>query len=235
MKIKAINDESLIIQFDDQISLDNHQKVKQYLGDLKDVQGILSLVPSYNSVLVVYDIELTDFEELKERISQIRLLVQEEGKEVRMIHIPVCYENELGPDIERVADLCKISKEEVINKHTECAYLVYMLGFTPGFPYLGGLDPLLETPRLETPRLRIEAGSVGIGGKQTGIYPLATPGGWNIIGQTPLKLFDGSTSETLLSLGDYIKFESINIDEFKRIEMAIGDKTYQLEVSYERI
>lgn len=133
----------------------------------------------------------------------------------RIVEIPVFYGGEPGPDLKRVAKYTGFTEEGVIRRHCEHEYLVYFIGFSPGFPYIGGMNITLETPRLDTPRKHVPSGSVAIGGKQTGIYPLASPGGWNLIGQTPLQLFDVKYPENaLIRMGDRLKFRSISKKEF---------------------
>ena len=141
----------------------------------------------------------------------------------RTITIPVCYEDqEFAPDLEKVALHAKLSKEEVIKLHSSSDYLIYMMGFLPGFPYLGGMNPRLETPRLETPRTKIPAGSVAIGGAQTGLYPVESPGGWNIIGRTPLRLFDVKRRPFFLyEAGDKIRFLPITREEFENFDESL--------------
>jgi inhibitor of KinA len=130
----------------------------------------------------------------------------------------VCYGGVFGPDLEAVAQRHGLAPEELIRLHSEAVYSVYMLGFAPGFAYLGGLPPALATPRRDEPRTAVPAGSVGIGGSQTGIYPLVSPGGWNLIGRTPLRLFDARrTSPTLLAVGDRVRFQVIEHDDFDRL------------------
>ena len=138
-----------------------------------------------------------------------------------MIQIPVCYGNNYGPDLSEVAKHNQLSEKEVIEIHTQQAYLIYMLGFMPGFPYLGGLDQRLHTPRRSEPRIKIDEGSVGIANNQTGLYPMESPGGWQIIGRTPLKVFDiESKPMTLYKAGDYIQFYEINNKEYIEISEA---------------
>ena len=137
----------------------------------------------------------------------------------RVVELPVLYGGEYGPDIEKVAEHAGMAVDEMIGLHSGTGYLVYMLGFTPGFPYLGGLDDRLATPRVATPRLRIPAGSVGIAESQTGVYPLTSPGGWNIIGRTPLALFDPTREPpSLLAPGDVVRFVPLDgPEEYARV------------------
>lgn len=182
----------------------------------KNIKGIREIVPTYRSVTIFYDpivFNLESFIELtKKNIDSISI---DNCGSRKIIEIPVIYGGEYGPDLERVCTHNNLSKEEVINIHGKNEYLVYMIGFTPGFPYLGGMDKALSTPRLEAPRKKIWKGSVGIAGDQTGIYPLESPGGWNIIGRTPLSLFDmNSEDKSLIKAGDYVKFVPINENQY---------------------
>ena len=137
----------------------------------------------------------------------------------RTVEIPVCYDPEFGPDLGLVAKQAKLTPEEVIKRHGKPEYLVYLVGFAPGFPYLGGLPKELHTPRHAKPRMVVPPGSVGIGGQQTGIYPLATPGGWNLIGRTPVRLFRPEENPpVLLRAGDQVKFRAISREEFAKWE-----------------
>ncbi len=148
----------------------------------------------------------------------------------REVHIPVCYGGELGPDLGFVAEHHRLSPEEVVRLHGEPLYRVYMLGFTPGFPYLGGLSPRLATPRLDQPRARVAAGSVGIAGPQTGIYPVESPGGWRIIGRTPLRLFDPAAREPfLLRAGDRLRFRAVEAGELAEIAARVAEGSYRVE------
>lgn len=228
MNISPINEESLLIRLGQDISEETHHKVKFYFDELSHMHGVLSLVPSYNSLMLYYDLFEIDYDTLKKTIEQIPYDDTAIKLEKCVIKLPVCYE--LGLDLERVSNHTKLSIEEVITLHSGRDYLVYMIGFTPGFPYLGGMDPFLETPRLEVPRTKIEAGSVGIGGLQTGVYPLDTPGGWNIIGKTPIDLFDNKQSATLLKMGEYVRFTPIDRKTFEQIQSEVEKGLYKVEV-----
>lgn len=147
------------------------------------------------------------------------------------MEIPVCYEEEFGPDLKFVAEHAGLSEEDVIAIHTAKEYLVYMIGFQPGFPYLGGLDERIFTPRLREPRVKIRAGSVGIGGEQTGLYPLASPGGWQIIGTTPVKAYNPKKNPSIpYEAGDYIRFYPITKKEFLEIEREEQQGTYEFRI-----
>ncbi len=188
------------------------------------IPGITDIVPTYCSVMVCYDPLALTFDELEQNLSY---LAQSEGavseSASKLVEIPVAYGGVFGPDLNDVAALAGISPDEVIRIHSSVDYPVAMLGFLPGFPYLSGLDERIHTPRLDTPRTAIPCGSVGIGGRQTGIYPLESPGGWRLIGRTPLLLFDaGGAREIPYAAGDMIRFVPISEAEFYRIAAEEG-------------
>lgn len=211
MQLVAMNDETLLIKVGDSIDEKTHVHVKGMMEKISEIEGVISVMPGYTDLSVSYDVEIISFAGLVERVEELDAVEAESG-ERHVVQIPVCYG--MGLDLERVASLNNVSVEAVIRIHSSTEYLVHMMGFVPGFPYLGGLDERLHTPRLEVPRTKIPAGSVGIGGKQTGIYPLESPGGWNIIGRTPLELFD--KEDTLIHMGDYVRFVPISEEEFER-------------------
>ena len=174
--------------------------------------GLRETVPTYRSLLVLYDPVVIDGEEMRERLRALARSVPEApaSDPGRAIEIPVRYGGEAGPDLQAVADHCGLSPDEVVRRHTGASYTVAMLGFAPGFAYLLGLPPALTTPRLATPRLQVAPGSVGIAGAQTGLYALSTPGGWHIIGRTAMTLFDaGRESPFTLRAGDRIRFVAV--------------------------
>ncbi len=181
--------------------------------------AIVEWVPTYRSLLVHYDPLQIGYEELAAWLEQqLQQEVRQSGLQRRQVTIPVLYGGEMGPDLETVATHNNLTPEEVIALHQEPNYLVYMLGFMPGFPYLGGLDERLATPRLATPRTHVPAGSVGIADRQTGVYPLDSPGGWQLIGRTPLKLYDPNRPQPfLLAAGDELRFQAITEDEYRAI------------------
>ncbi|MBD0399869.1 5-oxoprolinase subunit PxpB [Flammeovirga sp. EKP202] len=218
MEVKRFGEKSLIIQFENIISIPVHQQVKNYYKYLlqSSMEGIKSISPAYNSITLIYDPFVTSFDKLKLEIENIEIDGDKE-LEQKVIEIPVCYATSLGLDIEEVAQSKNISIDEIIHLHTAPHYTVYMLGFSPGFMYLGGLDPQLFTPRKKTPRLQIPAGAVGLADQQTGIYPSATPGGWQIIGQTPVPIFQVN-EKPLVRMGDQIKFKSIDLDTFHQLK-----------------
>lgn len=220
-QIHFASDHSILIQFGEEISIDHHRNVRRLftLISKQRFPFVQNIQPAYTSLLITFNPLLISFDELEKKIARFL----EKLKEVtlppnRVLEIPVTYGGEFGPDIEDVATHTKSTPEDVIQKHSDGNYLVYFVGFSPGFAYLGGLREELFTPRLSTPRIKVPPGSVAIGGKQTGVYPLSTPGGWRIIGRTPLRLFDPLREQpSLLQIGDVVKFTSINDDEFKNL------------------
>lgn len=212
------SDNSLLVQFGKNISVETHSKValltKLVLADMP--KGFLNVHPAYNSVLISFDPSQTDHSSAEHMMRTLARNNPTSPREDRLVIIPTCYKSELGPDLLEVARHCGLTEDEVIQAHSGAEYLVYFLGFTPGFPYLGGMPTKLTTPRLGTPRKHVLAGSVAIGGSQTGIYSVDSPGGWRIIGRTPMKLFDANFDPpTLLRLGDRVRFRAISLAEFE--------------------
>lgn len=182
------------------------------------IPGVQEAVPTYRSVAIYYDPLSTDRETLKDRVRDLHGLMGEETAcHPRVIEIPTVYGGEYGPDLEYVARHAALTEDEVIRLHTGPLYHVFMLGFTAGFAYLGGLAERLSVPRLPTPRLKVPAGSVGIAGTQTGVYPRESPGGWRIIGRTRLRLFDASRDVPAMILpGDRVRFVQIEEHEYRK-------------------
>ena len=220
MTISPAGDSALWVEFGNEISLSLNSRVHGLAGSLREkpLRGVVDMVPAYASLLVCYDPMVISGKKLSTALASRAKKDPGTGPgQGRVVGIPVCYGGDFAPDMDAVCAHTGFSREEVIARHTSPLYRIYMLGFLPGFPYLGGLDPALETPRLETPRTKIPAGSVGIGGAQTGIYPLESPGGWRIIGRTPLKPYDPDRAEPFLyRAGDSIRFYPVNRDEYDK-------------------
>jgi len=216
VKFVPASDHSLLIVFGDHISLELHQQVLRMQQTLQ-ADGILNLHPAYASILVSFDPLRTDQAAIEEAAREVGSRPLELSAS-RRVEIPVCYGGEFGPDLDDVARLSGLQLEDVIATHAGAEYRVYFLGFAPGFPYLGGLPTELSTPRLAEPRRSVPAGSVAIGGGQTGVYPMSTPGGWRLIGRTPLRLFDPTGgAPTLLEMGDRVRFRPIGKDDYERL------------------
>jgi inhibitor of KinA len=218
-KILLCGDSALSVQFGEAIDPLINQRVHALFKKLKSDSppGLIDLIPTYRSLLVQYDPAVLSFETLQKIVFARCDPTESESESAgRLIEIPVCYGNDFGPDLKEVAALHRLTEKEVIQIHSRGAYRVYMIGFTPGFPYMGGLDPRLVTPRKEVPRALVPAGTVGIAAQQTGIYPLDSPGGWQLIGRTPVKIFDLTRPEPFyLKPGDRVKFKSISREEFE--------------------
>lgn len=219
---RTAGDRSFLVEFGSDINPDVNIKVRAMARGLKkDLPlGVMEIVPTYRSLLLVYDPLITRPEKLAADIERVgNTLSQIEAEHIKVVRIPVCYGNEFGPDIENVGKFSGLSTAEIIQLHCEPEYLIYMVGFTPGFPFLGGLNEKLFTPRLKTPRMSVPAGSVGIANNQTGMYPITSPGGWQVIGRTPLKLFAPQRKNPFLyKAGDKINFFSISSREYKRLK-----------------
>lgn len=222
------------VEFGNEISPDINKKIRAFKIAIEKsgIDGIVETIPTYRSLLVQYRPEKIRFKELTEKCEGLMdSLSNIEIPPPSVIEIPVFYGGELGPDLETVAEYNHKTIEEVIAIHTSEKYLIYMLGFIAGFPYLGGMSKKIATPRLKSPRVKIDGGSVGIAGEQTGIYPVDSPGGWQLIGRTPLKLYDSEREKPiLLEAGQYIKFKAISQKEYVQIEKEVADNIYQYAV-----
>ncbi len=214
-------DRALLVDYGEGIDLSVNEKVLAISSLVRQnpPRGVQAVVPAYRSFAVLYDPLLTEPDILKREISSIENYHNNALRpEMQIVSIPVCYGDEWGPDIDIVSSHTGLKTEEIIHIHSSREYPVYMIGFTPGFCYLGGMDERLKTPRRETPRVSIPAGSVGIAEMQTGMYPVESPGGWQIIGKTPLRLFAPERENPFLyKAGDRIRFEPISMNEFKRL------------------
>lgn len=227
-------DQGLVVEFGNEINAQINSRVHSLARSLSTANqsGILEVVPTYRSLLVYFDpLQLSRsalIQLAKERLDAeaTARTAQAEGA-ARVVRIPVCYGGEFGPDLDFVAQHNGLSPDEVIAIHTSVPYQVYMLGFTPGFPYLGGMSEKIATPRLEKPRVRIPAGSVGIAGSQTGFYPVESPGGWQLIGRTPINGFDANSSRPFaFAAGDYLQFKAVTLDEFSAIRREVEAGAY---------
>ncbi len=215
-RLVAMGDSALLVQFGEEIDPAVSLRVHALEERLRasPMSGVIESVPAYASLLVHYDPLVLTQAQVEEWLQKELAEVRESlSRPARLIEVPVRYGGENGPDLESVAAYHKFSAREVVEIHAASDYLVYMMGFTPGFPYMGKLDPAIATPRLEAPRTRVPAGSVGIAGEQTGIYPVESPGGWRLIGRTSQRLFDlGAEPPFLFSPGDTVRFVIEAID-----------------------
>ena len=213
------SDNTILVRFGDGISEGQHHHVFSLTQHLIEdpIEEIINISPGYNSVLLRLNNE-TKTKNAIETISNIvRTMHLKVDTEKRTVEVPVCYGKDHGPDMGRVMNHTGCTMSELVDRHTSGEYFVYFIGFSAGFPDIGGLDQTLETPRLSSPRKLVPPGSVGIAGKQTGIYPLPTPGGWNLIGRTPLSLFNVNDPDGgLIRMGDQVRFYPIDQEEFER-------------------
>jgi KipI family sensor histidine kinase inhibitor len=209
-EIRAASDRSLLVSFGGEISAETASRIARLTRALAGRSGVVNLHPAYVSVLVEFDPSRQSHREIEALVRAVLAGAEQERPDSYappLIEIPVRYGGEYGPDLEDVARHAGLSAERVVELHASATYRVHFLGFSPGFPYLGGLPPELATPRLAVPRKLVPAGSVAIGGSHTGIYPMDSPGGWRIIGCTALRLFDaGAASPALLAMGDLVRF-----------------------------
>ncbi len=219
-RIYNIHDQAITIEFSQEISEATNLLViaMQHAIESSPIKGLVEAVPAYGSLTVYFNEHVSAatvrawLSDLSAQVSNTSLAT--EGKQ---ISIPVCYDPSLGLDLPWVAEHLNLSMEAIIDLHTSIAYRVYMIGFIPGFPYMGTLPSALEIPRKQTPSMKIPAGSVAIAGKQTGIYPAEVPGGWQVIGRTPLRMFDPSTTPcSFLNAGDIVQFKPITLEAFNQ-------------------
>ena len=224
MQFQPASDQSLLLYFGQHVTLDAHLRIRKLLRllELEPVPGIRNLHPAYCSLLV-------DFDALKLSHAVLEAILRSYIRPTQYLtlpnprerEIPTCYGGEFGPDLDEVATLRGITPAQVIELHASVTYVVYFLGFVPGFAYLGELPEALVTPRLVSPRRSTPPGSVGIAGNQTGVYPFATPGGWRLIGRTPLAMFRPDRKNmSFLSIGDRVRFAPISVARFAALENA---------------
>ena len=239
IKIYTAGDSSLLIEFEQKISPEINAQITAVVRMIKaqQIEGVTDMIPAFASLLINYDPRVISYAGLKSRLEKIlKLEISGEASAARIFEIPVCYGGEYGPDLQNIAGHAGLSPEEVIRIHSGEDYLIYMLGFLPGFSYLGGLDERIHTPRLANPRIRIPAGSVGIGGSQTGIYPLDSPGGWQLLGMTPVKTYDPDREVPILfEAGDYIRFIPVSEEEYLDIKKQVDEGTYTCTIHQKEV
>jgi KipI family sensor histidine kinase inhibitor len=216
-----MGERGLLVEYGDEISYEANNRVLQAHYALKEAppEGLLEMVMAYRSLLLIYDPLITDLQTLESHVTRLSLGDVCSGHPPKGHEIPVCYGKDFGPDLDSVAGHNGIRPDEVIKLHCSVTYRVFMMGFTPGFAYMGIVDPRIRAPRLKTPRLSVPEGSVGIAEAQTGIYPTSSPGGWRIIGRTPIKVFDPSKVDPFLfAPGDLVTFRPISLEEFHALQ-----------------
>ena len=236
-KYLGAGEKCLVVEFADSIDREANirlQSLRRALARLA-LPGIIELVPTYRSLAVYHDPLVLSRDALVPRVEEaLKGISQAETAQKRILVMPVIYGGEHGPDLENVAQHTGFDKEEVIRRHLANDCYCFMLGFTPGFGYFGGMDEALETPRLKTPRTLIPGGSVGIAGKQTGVYSIDSPGGWQLIGHTPMRLFDPEAENpTAIESGDWIRFRRVDEGEYAAILAAVAAGSYVPEHIFE--
>lgn len=234
-RIQPAGDTAMMVEFDNVISVEVNSRVRALRDSIAQngIRGVIETVPTYRSLLVVYDPVRIGCKKLYKKLEKLAASCSNAQISGSVVYrIPVLYGGESGPDMRNVCEHTGLSEEEVIRRHTAPDYRIYMLGFLPGFAYLGGLDGSLVTPRLKTPRTSIPCGSVGIANAQTGIYSVNSPGGWQLIGRTPVKPYDSGRERPILyQAGDYIRFYPVSAEEYARIGALVEKGAYVPEQS----
>jgi len=215
--ISNLGDSALYCDFGNEINRETNSHVINYFKNLQklDLKGITNITPSYNKLIISYDLSIVNFQDLKKKIKDLKLK-ETENKEAKIIKIPICLDDEFSLDLNRLSEKLKIEKDKIIQSFLNKEYFCYMTGFIAGMPFLGDIDSKIRLQRLETPRVKVPKGSVGITEQFCNIYTFESPGGWNIIGNTPIKVFDkfNEKNPTIINSGDRVTFYKINKDEY---------------------
>jgi inhibitor of KinA len=235
LTFKPIGDKAILVELTREIDPETNRKVRNLWAALEkeSVDGVGEIVPGYCSLLVYYDPSeirsdgvIATIEDVVEKITEIEL------PPPKVYHLPVLYGGEMGPDLNFVGEENDLTPQAVVDVHTSREYLIYMIGFSPGFPYLGGMSEEIAAPRLPDPRTVTPARSVGIAETETGVYPVESPGGWRIIGRTPVELFTPDQDPpVLLEMGDFVKFYQISEDRYEEVRESVEQGSYEVEVT----
>lgn len=233
MRFMPAGDRSMVVEFGNVIDSGINDRVHALAGRMtkEKIAGVMELLPTFRSLMVYYDPLQISYEELQGKIKSLGV----EGdaavqRKKTILKIPCCYGARFGQDLADMEKYTGLDRDEIIAIHSSVDYKIYMMGFLPGFVYLGGLDSRIEMPRLQTPRVKIQPGAVGIGGNQTGVYPLASPGGWRLMGGTPVDFYDPDREEPILcKAGEYIRFIPITINDYYDIRRMIVKGEYKVE------
>jgi KipI family sensor histidine kinase inhibitor len=232
VRFLSAGDRALVVEFGDRVDQALSEGVLRLDAIIRSSPpvGIVETVPTFRSLAIYYDPLLTSWAELQRAIGPLLDLGDDPRSSARLWHVPVCYEGAFAPDLAEVARLTGLTPNDVVAVHSGIRFHVYMLGFLPGFPYMGDLPPQLALPRRADPRLRVPAGSISIATSLTAIYPYESPGGWHLIGATPIRMFDPERSNpALFAPGDVVKFQPIDAGAFASIRQAVESRSYKLE------
>jgi inhibitor of KinA len=224
-------DKALVVEFGDRIERALSERVLRLAERLRELrlQGVVETLPTFRSLLVRYDPLQTSGAALEKEIAAHLDDRAGPQEEVRLWHVPACYDSRCAPDLDEVAERTKLTTDEVVARHSGTRFLVYVVGFAAGFPYMGDLPPELVLPRRADPRVRVPAGSIAMATTLTGIYPLESPGGWHLIGAAPIRLFDPAWERpALLRPGDFAKFEPVDFAEYERVRAAVERNDYDV-------
>ena len=219
--ISNLGDAALYCDFGNEVNQKTNIKVIKYFENIKNlkIKGINNLTPSYNKLIISFDLNVINFTELKKKIEDINISEKVIKQDHKLIKIPICYDDEFALDIERLSSKLKLTKKEILDKYLKKEYFCYMTGFIAGMPFLGDIDKKIRLERLETPRVKVPRGAVGITEQFTNIYTFESPGGWNILGSTPIKIFDQKNEKQpiLINPGDRVLFYEINKKEYIKL------------------
>ena len=229
VRFLVAGDTAVIVEFGDRVDRSLSTRVLRLAADVTEanIPGVQEAVPTYRSLMILHDPLAIDTASLVEKLQRLLDARSQDAAPAKRWRIPACYAPDYAPDLAEVAQRTGLAQTEVVRLHTETVFYVYMLGFVPGFPYMGDLPAALELPRRVDPRVRVPAGSIAIAARQTAVYPLESPGGWHLIGATPLRLFDVRAARpALLSPGDEVRFDPIGTAEFQEIRAAVEADAY---------
>lgn len=233
MIILPYSDNAMLINFEQEINQKINQRVIALHRQVSQIKAVTDTIPAYCSLTIIFEPDLISFKALKQEVLNLTQKDNKQTDKGLTYTIPVCYDEPYAPDMEEVCAITGLRPDEIVTAHTNESYQVYMLGFVAGFAYLGSLPKKLQVSRKATPRKKVPAGSVGLAGVQTGIYPTEAPGGWQLIGQTPVKTFDPKLENpVLLKPGDRVQFRAIDQVEFETIADSVKFGTYKPEVSH---
>lgn len=234
-QIIPVGEQSVDIVFPNQIDVAENLVIQAVAQQLMQSQtpGVVAVIPAYRTLTVNYDVRQISYAQLSQNLQTIINQLNQPGRKLnaRLIEIPVCYDESFGPDLQDVADFGHMSVADLIQMHTETKYFIYMMGFLPGFAYMGSVPEQIAMPRLDHPRAALAPGSVGIAGAQTGMYPVTSPGGWRLLGRTPLQLFNPLDPKLRYHAGDYIQFTSISRADYDEIQALDAHGEYTLNIS----